>query len=116
MENLRIIREKQGKSQVNVAVNIGVAQEMISSYESGKSLPSANTLVKLAKYLNTSTDYLLGLTDDATPIRLFDKHNLSPKEIEFLLKFDHLAAEDQLKLIGYMDALAEANNKIRITI
>ena len=33
MKNLKIIREKQRKTQVNVAINIGVAQEMISSYE-----------------------------------------------------------------------------------
>ncbi len=110
MENLRIIREKQGKSQVNVAVNIGVAQEMISSYESGKSLPSAKTLIKLANYLNTSTDYLLGLTNDPTPIKLYSRSNLSNEEIKFLTKFAQLAVEDQIKLIGYMDALAHIAN------
>ena len=110
MENLKIIREKQGKSQVNVAVHIGVAQEMISSYESGKALPSAKTLLKLAKYLDTSTDYLLGLTDNPTPIRLFNRDNLSEIETKFLLRFAHLAVEDQIKLIGYMDALALTKN------
>ncbi len=106
MENLRIIREKQGKSQVNVAVHVGIAQEMISSYESGKNLPSADKLIKLAKYLDTSTDYLLGLTNDPTPIRLFNRSNLTETEIEFLSRFAKLAVEDQIKLVGYMDALS----------
>lgn len=35
MENLRIIREKRNKSQLNVAISIGVTQEAISMYESG---------------------------------------------------------------------------------
>jgi len=107
MENLRIIREKRGKSQVNVAVHIGVAQEMISSYESGKTYPSANTLIKLAKHLETSTDFLLGLTQDPTPVRFFDKNQLTTEEIEFLTRFTRLAIEDKLKLCGYMDSLLE---------
>lgn len=106
MENLRIIREKQGKSQVNVAVHVGIAQEMISAYEAGKNLPSADKLIKLAKYLDTSTDYLLGLTNDPTPIRLFNRSNLTETEIEFLSRFAKLAVEDQIKLVGYMDALS----------
>lgn len=105
MENLRIIREKRSKNQLNVAINVGVAQEMISAYESGKAYPSANTLIKLAKYLDTSTDYLLGLTDDPTPIRFMGESKLTEEEQALLNKFINLANEDKLKLVGYMDAL-----------
>ena len=79
MENLRIIREKRHKNQLNVALAVGVTQESISMYESGVSFPKANILIKLAEYLQTSTDYLLGLTDDDTPIKYMNK-NLSNKE------------------------------------
>lgn len=105
MENLRIIREKRGKNQLNVALKVGVAQEMISSYESGRSFPSAKVLIKLAKYLETSTDYLLGLTDDPTPIRLLGENNLSEEETELLNRYAFLAEADKLRLAGYMDAL-----------
>lgn len=110
MENLRIIREKRGKNQLNVAINVGVAQEMISSYESGRSYPSASTLIKLAKFLDTSTDYLLGLTDDPTPIRFMGDAKLTKEEQELLNKFAYLANEDKLKLLGYMDALLAVKN------
>lgn len=79
MENLRIIREKRNKSQLNVAISIGVTQEAISMYESGQSYPKATTLIDLANYLETSTDYLLGLTTDDTPIKYMNK-TLNPKE------------------------------------
>lgn len=104
MENLRKIREKRHKNQVNVALEVGVTQESISMYESGVGYPSATVLIKLAKYLETSTDYLLGLTDDDTPIKYITK-NLSEKEIALLEKFTYLATEDQLRLIGYADSL-----------
>lgn len=110
MENLRIIREKRGKNQLNVAINVGVAQEMISSYESGRSYPSASTLIKLAKFLDTSTDYLLGLTDDPTPIRFMGDAKLTDEEQELVNKFVYLANEDKLKLLGYMDALLMIKN------
>lgn len=35
MENLRKIREKRHKNQLNVALEVGVTQESISMYESG---------------------------------------------------------------------------------
>ena len=47
MENLRIIREKRHKNQLNVALAVGVTQESISMYESGVSYPSAIVLIKL---------------------------------------------------------------------
>ena len=108
MENLRIIREKRHKNQLNVALAVGVTQESISMYESGVSYPSAIVLIKLSKYLETSTDYLLGLTDDDTPIKYMNR-NLTNKEKELLERFIYLATEDQLKLIGYADSL---NNKV----
>lgn len=109
MENLRINREKRHKNQLNVALAVGVTQESISMYESGVSFPKANILIKLAEYLQTSTDYLLGLTDDDTPIKYMNK-NLSNKEKELLEKFIYLKTEDQLKLIGYADSLNKVTN------
>ena len=42
-------------------------KKIYSSYEIGKLSLTADVLVKLAKYYNTSVDYLLGLTDDTKP-------------------------------------------------
>lgn len=106
MENLRIIREKRNKNQLNVAISIGVTQEAISMYESGQSYPKATTLIDLANYLETSTDYLLGLTTDDTPIKYMNK-TLNPKEQELIDMFIYMKSEDQLKLIGYAESLKD---------
>jgi len=39
----------------------------LSKMESGLQCPNRDTLIKLAKHLQTSTDYLCGIKDDSTP-------------------------------------------------
>ncbi len=60
-------REDRDISQATSAKYLGVHQTTYSSYEIGKLSLTADVLVKLAKYYNTSTDYLLGLTDNPEP-------------------------------------------------
>ena len=96
MKNLKIIREKYNITQIKLSTEIEVSQEAISAYESGKALPSVETLIKLAKYFNTSTDYLLGLTDNSIKIS-----NISKNEHDELLsiysRLDKESKEDVLK-------------------
>lgn len=74
MLNLKKIREKRGITQIRLSTEVEVSQEAISAYESGKALPSVETLIKLANFLNTSTDYLLGLTDNDLKINDIKKN------------------------------------------
>lgn len=109
LENLRIIRKKRNKNQLNVAIAVGVSQELISMYENGNTQPSIDILIKLAKYLETSTDYLLGLTNNDTQIKYMDR-KLNKKEQELFEKFIYLKNEDQIKLMGYAESLMEKVN------
>ena len=59
MENLRIIRNRKHITQLRLSIEAGVSQETISAYESGKAMPSVETLCKMADFLHVSTDYLL---------------------------------------------------------
>lgn len=45
--------------QYVLAARVGVSAGMISHYVNGRSMPSLQTMVKLAKALGVSTDYLL---------------------------------------------------------
>ena len=65
-------------SQVDLAVGMGdrYDQTMISHVESGRSGFVADGIARAALVLNTSADYLLGLTDDPTPAR--DQEDKSP--------------------------------------
>ncbi len=67
MERLRDIREDKDLKQADIAKILNVTQQTYSRYESGEISIDKNSLIKLAKYYNTSVDYLLGLTDERKP-------------------------------------------------
>ena len=82
---LREAREIRKHSQITLGRLAGCGQEKISFYETGKSKPQYQTLVRLADALQVSTDYLLGRTDEMEPkITLEDV--LDEAEIELILK------------------------------
>jgi transcriptional regulator with XRE-family HTH domain len=53
-----------GKTQVEIAKEINVSKQCVTDYKSGKSFPSLETLCLICKALETSADYLLGITDE----------------------------------------------------
>lgn len=60
---LRVLRETRGYTLEDVANLIGVHRSQIIRWEDGK-VPNAESVVKLARALSVSTDYLLGLVDN----------------------------------------------------
>ena len=61
---LREVRNEKNITQIRLSIAAEVSQETISAYESGKALPSAETLIKIADFLDVSIDYLLERTDN----------------------------------------------------
>ncbi len=62
-KRIKELRESIGLSQKDLGGKLGVAQNTITGYETGKSNPSLETIFKLAIIFDTTADYLLGLTD-----------------------------------------------------
>ena len=61
---LRDLREDRDLNQTAVAKHLGMSQTGYSKYETGENdIPTA-ILIKLARFYNTSIDYLLGETND----------------------------------------------------
>ena len=64
---LRDLREDMDITQAEIAQFLHIGQNTYSQYENGKRQIPISQLIALAKYYNTSTDYILGLTDIKTP-------------------------------------------------
>lgn len=60
-ELLRKCRKQKGMSQAELAAQLGVTQQAVGKWESGKSSPDPENVAKIAAILNTTADYLLGL-------------------------------------------------------
>ena len=93
---LREIRNEKNITQIRLSIAAEVSQETISAYESGKALPSAETLIKIADFLDVSIDYLLERTDNPlvnSSIKDEDNeiisiyHSLDKKQKEDVLKY-----------------------------
>ena len=67
MSRLRDLRKARGYSQVKMRMLTGIDQSDYSKIESGKRNLSFEQCRRVALALDTSMDYLAGLTDDPRP-------------------------------------------------
>ena len=61
---IRDLREDRDMTQTETAKMLGMSQTGYSKYETGENDIPTDVLIKLAKFYNTSIDYLLGQTDN----------------------------------------------------
>ena len=66
-ERIRNLREDKDLTQNQIGELLNMSQTGYNQYEIGKNDIPTNILIKLAKFYNTSIDYLLGLTDEIKP-------------------------------------------------
>lgn len=66
-QRLRELREQRDLTGRAAATYLGISSAHVSDMENDKARPSLDLLARLARYYRTSTDYLLGLTDDPFP-------------------------------------------------
>ncbi|TWH58503.1 Xre family transcriptional regulator [Desulfitobacterium sp. LBE] len=66
---MRDIREDHDLTQQQVAKYLRCDQSLYSKYERGERDVPLNVMIKLAKFYNTSIDYLVGLTENKRPYR-----------------------------------------------
>ena len=61
---IRDLREDRDLTQKEIAEYLHIKQNTYSQYENGQRQIPIDFLIALAKYYNTSTDYILGLTSN----------------------------------------------------
>ena len=67
-ENLKALRKQKGLTQEELAIRLNVVRQTVSKWESGRSVPDADILLKIADVLDVSISDLLGaaLPNDET--------------------------------------------------
>ncbi len=63
-DRLKAAREHKGFTQRELGALTGLNETQISRYEHGKWAPSLKYLEQIAKHLEVTADFLIGLTDD----------------------------------------------------
>lgn len=103
MKNLKKLVKIKNRSLTSLAIELEVSQEAISQYISGKIKPKLSTIIKMAKILNTSTDYLLDLTDNPNPPDFI----LNEKESNLISNYRLLNDENKIKTETYIQTIKD---------
>ena len=64
---IKDLREDRDLTQREIADYLHIKQNTYSQYENGQRQLPISVLISLAKFYHTSTDYILGLTEEKTP-------------------------------------------------
>lgn len=97
---LKEVRIKQNVKQKELASELDIAISTLSQYENDKRHPNFESLVKISKFFNVSTDYLLGVEDE-------ERVTCITKNIDFI----DIHANDKLKL-SYNELIGKITNNL----
>ena len=90
IERILLLIEKHKISIYRLEKDCDIGRSSVRSWKIGRANPSADAIVKLAKYFGVSTDYLLGVTENMDDdlhelIKLYNQ--LDPDQQKKLLQF-----------------------------
>ena len=61
---IKLLRQSNNETQQQLAERVGVIQQSVAAWESGRSMPSIISLMRLASHYNVSTVAVLGVSAD----------------------------------------------------
>lgn len=102
-DRIKYVRLKRGYTQQEIADFIGVTRATVGNYERGNISAPSDAIAKIAEYCDTSTEFLLCMTDYEGSMDWLNK--------AFCTKAD--AAVDVFR---FMDELSDLNNEQRYAI
>lgn len=93
---LRELRKEKKWTQNELGSNLGLGENLVTHYERGTRFPRPDTIVKISKIFNVTTDYLLGVTDERTAKEV----NLSKNErLDRIAQSNPLLNNDKLEIV-----------------
>lgn len=109
-ERIKQLAKKQHLTLAKVNDLSGIGTNSI--YRWKNQTPTSNNLQKVAKVLHTSTDYLLGNTDDPSPVSKQSRHAIDIENDELLSYRGRPIPDDYLDIIkNLMDSDIERGKR-----
>lgn len=101
-ESIKRARKIRFLTQKELAEASGLSVSAIKFFEQGRSEPNTGSIKKMAKALNVSIDYLIGNTDDPSPVLV---EHISSNKIKFIDEVMNMNEEDLARIIKYYELL-----------
>ena len=107
-ERIVFLREEMDISQIKLADMVGLTNTTLYKYEKNKCEPRSEIIARLSDVLNTTADFLIGRTNDPSPlVKNPEKEELYQKNNELINKFNLLPKEDQIRIEERINTLYE---------
>lgn len=103
--NLKMCRKNCGLTQQQVADCLNINRTTYTYYETGKTEPSINMIVKICKILGVSYEVLFPALDTTVIYSNEKMFSLSKQEQELIGKFRLKSEETKAKLISLFSAI-----------
>lgn len=87
VRNLKYLREKRGLSQSQLADELGVTQQSVNKYENHTTEPDIEMLIRIAKFFDTSVDFLVGNTNIERKYEVTYRTDLNDREMQVMEDF-----------------------------
>jgi transcriptional regulator with XRE-family HTH domain len=102
--NLGKLLEMKGITPYKIGKETNVSKQSIMNYLQGKSMPTGEALITLSAYLDTSADYLLGISK--IEFQLGNYSNLKERsEFEYTEKFKSILDKKNNRIIELLEEL-----------
>jgi transcriptional regulator with XRE-family HTH domain len=111
MNRIKELRKKRNITQIRLSIATEVSQETISAYENGRAEPKMDKLVRIADFLNTTTDYLLERTDNDAPLNEVTNNIVDEQLNELINNYARLNNYQRKDLIWYSGAIENKDLK-----
>ncbi len=101
---LKDLRKENNLTQAQLAKAIGTNLRTVIRWESGQSEPSANYIIKLSKFFQISSDFILGLEDDFGS-KTYEKlqNAVTPEERKILNAYRNLSPSNREMILRMLD-------------
>lgn len=99
-ERLKELRKMRGLSQAELSTMVEVHFTQVSRYERGETKPNAEAMTKLAKVLDTTTDYLMNGTTD----EIVQEVGLDKELVNRFKQVQNMPSDEKKTVLSLMDA------------
>ena len=98
---MRELMKDKNVSLAKMAEKLEKSKQAVSQYQNGTILPNLETLVKIADILDTTTDFLLGRTNDPKDQHsIIDDTGLSDRAVSVLKRLKESQTQNEIRLFN----------------
>lgn len=111
LNRIKDLRKINGLRQIDFAKTLGISQSTLSTWESGRYEPDAESLVRIAAYFGVSVDYILGREEKEKPAANNGNglSGLDAELYELLMGLPEDKLRDALSYVRYLRSLPPDN-------